>query len=49
LPLQLSAWLLRGIVFQYLGLTAIAAYLQLYRGYAQEIVPGRLKAAPTYS
>ncbi len=34
LPLQILAWLLRGVVFQYLGLTAIGAYLQLYRGYA---------------
>lgn len=34
LPLQILAWLLRGIVFQYLGLTAIGAYLQLYRGFA---------------
>lgn len=34
LPLQLLAWLLRGIVFQYLGLTAIGAYLRLYRGFA---------------
>jgi hypothetical protein len=49
LPLQLSAWLLRGIVFQYLGLTAIGAYLQLYRGYARETVPGQLTTAPTYS
>jgi hypothetical protein len=49
LPLQLSAWLLRGIVFQYLGLTAIGAYLQLYRGYARETVPGQLKTAPTYT
>jgi hypothetical protein len=50
LPLQLSAWLLRGIVFQYLGLTAIGAYLQLYRGYARETVPRPLNAtAPTYT
>ena len=50
LPLQLSAWLLRGVVFQYLGLTAIGAYLQLYRGYARETVPGPLNAtAPTYT
>ena len=34
LPLQILASLLRSIVFQYLGLTAIGAYLQLYRGYA---------------
>ena len=30
LPLQLGAWLLRTLVFQYLGLTALAAYLHLY-------------------
>lgn len=48
LPLQILAWLLRGIVFQYLGLTAIGAYLQLYRGYAAQPVPSRLTSAPTY-
>lgn len=32
LPLQAAAWLLRGLVFQYLGLTALGAYLGLYRG-----------------
>jgi len=31
LPLQLGAWLLRSLVFQYLGLTALSAYLSLYR------------------
>lgn len=31
LPLQLAAWLLRGVVFQYLGLTAAGAYLKVYR------------------
>ena len=30
LPLQLGAWLLRNLVFQYLGLTALVAYLHLY-------------------
>jgi hypothetical protein len=49
LPLQLAAWLLRGIVFQYLGLTAIGAYLRLYRGHARETMPGRLSTAPTYT
>ena len=29
LPLQLLAWLLRGLVFQYLGLTSAGAYLSL--------------------
>jgi hypothetical protein len=31
LPLQLGAWLLRNLLFQYLGLTALSAYLSLYR------------------
>ncbi|MBI2188316.1 MAG: hypothetical protein HYU37_14535 [Acidobacteria bacterium] len=34
LPLQLLAWLLRGLVFQYLGLTSAGAYLTLYRGFS---------------
>jgi hypothetical protein len=36
LPLQLLAWLLRGVVFQFIGLTSIGAYLSLYRGFASE-------------
>ena len=32
-PLQLAALLLRGLVFEYLGLTALGAYLTLYRGH----------------
>ena len=31
LPLQAGAWLLRGVVFQFIGLTALVAYLHLYR------------------
>ncbi|MDH4063594.1 MAG: hypothetical protein OEW19_04285 [Acidobacteriota bacterium] len=31
LPLQLVAWLLRGLVFQYISLAGAAAYLRLYR------------------
>lgn len=34
-PLQVAAWLMRGFVFQYLGLTALVAYLSQYRLYAQ--------------
>jgi hypothetical protein len=34
LPLQLGAWLLRSLVFQYLGLTALSAYLSLYRSHS---------------
>jgi hypothetical protein len=33
-PLQLAALLLRGLAFEYLGLTALGAYLTLYQGYA---------------
>lgn len=33
LPLQVLAWLLRGLVFQYLGLTAVGAYLKLYNAF----------------
>jgi hypothetical protein len=31
IPLQLLAWMFRGLVFQYLGLSALGAYLTLYR------------------
>ncbi|MCX6552428.1 MAG: hypothetical protein NTY02_15730 [Acidobacteria bacterium] len=34
IPLQLLAWLFRGLVFQYLGLSALGAYLTLYRRHA---------------
>jgi hypothetical protein len=32
LPLQLAAWIARGLIFQYLGLAALGAYARLYRG-----------------
>ena len=32
-PLHLAALLLRGLVFQYLGLTAVGAYVTLYHGF----------------
>lgn len=32
-PLQLAAWLLRGIMFEFLALTALGAYLTQYRYY----------------
>jgi hypothetical protein len=31
LPIQIVAWLVRGLVFEYLGLVALGAYLRLYR------------------
>ena len=36
LPLQLLAWLLRGLIFQYLGMTSVGAYLKLYRAFAAD-------------
>jgi hypothetical protein len=36
LPLQLAAWLMRGLLFQFLGLTAFTAYLAQYRRYGDE-------------
>jgi hypothetical protein len=36
LPLQLLAWIFRGVVFQFLGLTSIGAYLRLYREFLSE-------------
>ena len=33
-PLQLAALVLRGLAFEYLGLTALGAYLALYQSYA---------------
>ena len=37
-PLQLGAWLLRGVVFEFLGLTALGAYLTQYRYYQHSLV-----------
>jgi hypothetical protein len=46
LPLQLGAWLVRTLVFQYLGLTALSAYLHLYRPPPAPATTERLRAAP---
>ncbi len=42
LPIQLLAWLLRGLVFQYIGLASIGAYLTLYRSYSAALAAGRV-------
>jgi hypothetical protein len=39
LPLQLIAWLMRGVVFQYIGLTALTAYARVYRAALQKPTP----------
>jgi hypothetical protein len=36
-PLQLAAWVLRGIAFEYLALTALGAYLTQYRYYLHSL------------
>jgi hypothetical protein len=41
-PLQFAAWLLRGIVFEYLALTALGAYLTQYRHYSRGSMPAPL-------
>jgi hypothetical protein len=48
LPLQLTAWVLRALVFQYIGLTSVGTYVKLYRVFAGQVVADRLKPAPTY-
>ena len=49
-PLQLAALLVRGLVFEYLGLTALGAYVTLYlatRDRARNARPRPLKPRPT--
>jgi hypothetical protein len=38
LPLQLLAWVLRGLVFQFIGLASVGAYLKIYRTESAEAV-----------
>jgi hypothetical protein len=46
LPMQVVAWLLRGVVFQYIGLTALCAYVRLYRGSRAGRAPLGVPARP---
>lgn len=39
LPLQAVAWLLRGLLFEFIGLAALGAYLSRYRAYSGRAVP----------
>jgi hypothetical protein len=45
LPLQLAAWLIREIVFEYLGLAALGAYLSHYRWYYRAIDTPEIRLA----
>jgi hypothetical protein len=42
LPLQLVAWALRALVFQYIGLTSVGAYVRLYRRFAGDFAEDRI-------
>ncbi len=48
-PLQVAALLVRGLVFEYIGLTALGAYVTLYRGYVSRRAeaPGRTALNPS--
>lgn len=48
LPLQLLAWVLRGLVLQYIALASLGAYSTLYRGHAPESsrMAGSMAARP---
>ena len=46
-PLQLGAWLLRGVVFEYLALTALGAYLTQYRYYLHSLATVRVPETAT--
>jgi hypothetical protein len=50
-PLQLAALVIRGLVFEYLGLTALGAYVALYHGHAarSSAIVGRTEIAATES
>ncbi len=37
LPLQLIAWLMRGVVFQYIGLSALVAHVRAYRSLREPV------------
>jgi len=47
IPLQLLAWMFRGVVFQYIGLSALGAYLSIYRRHASaELEPVDVSPVP---
>jgi hypothetical protein len=42
-PMQVAAWLLRGIVFEFIGLSALGAYLTQYRYYLHDHATVRVR------
>lgn len=49
IPLQALAWLVRGLVFQFLGLTALAAYLSVYRQWGADMTSTDVQASEGHS
>ena len=49
LPLQLLAWILREIVFQYIGLSSVSAYLKLYRDFSSRVEQAPAPSMSTHS
>ena len=45
IPLQLAAFLLRALVFQYIDMTSIAAYLKLYRSHSNRLAADGVSGA----
>jgi hypothetical protein len=45
LPLQIVAMLLRGLVFEYIGLSALGAYLTMYRRHAADLTQAVARAS----
>jgi hypothetical protein len=48
-PLQIAALIVRGLVFEYIGLTSLGAYLTLYRRPAAAAGPAALRWEPAGS
>lgn len=49
LPLQLLAWILREVVFQYIGLSSVGAYLKLYRDFSSRVEPASAPSVATHA
>jgi len=44
-PLQLAAWIVRGLIFEYIGMVSMGAYITLYRRYAERLAVAPVNAA----
>jgi hypothetical protein len=48
-PLQIAAFLMRGLVFEYIGLTALGAYVTLYRRRSEQLGQAPLPSVGAYA